>query len=214
LNKKELINYLPIAFIQDYFETRNYIKLTTKGDVIYSLDFPVDVWLVQIKSFRANFKIKREKEISHQKHYFLSYTGFTPEIIENLKFNIIPITLKELITRKKSLIVFFETMEPLREDIIGSWICINKDKIKKDRDIYFFDIKEKIVVDEKQNPIGKVSDYLETGAHGILVVELKETQKIIYIPFVDEYCRIHYTGKSIREIDFIELKDWQYFLDT
>lgn len=214
MDKKELSNYLPIAFIQDYFENHNYLKITSKGDIIYNLDFPIDVLLVQIKSYRANFKIKREKEISHQKHYFLSYTGFSPEIIENLKFNIIPITLKELITRKKSLIVFFETKEPLWEDIIGSWICINKAKIKEDRDIYFFDIKEKIVVDDKQNPIGKVSDYIETGAHGILVIELKETQKLIYIPFVDEYCRIHFIDKSLREIDFIEVKDWQYFLDT
>ena len=213
MNKKELINYLPIAYIQDYYKNHNYLKLTSKGDVIYNLDLPIDVYLVQLKSYRANFKIKREKEISQQKHYFLSYTGFTKDVLENLKFAIIPITLKELITRKKSLIVFFETIQPLPEDIIGSWICINKDKIKKD-DIYFFDIKEKIVVDEKQNPIGKVSDYLETGAHGILIVELIETKKEIFIPFVDEYCKVHFIDKLNKEIDFIEVKDWYYFLDT
>jgi ribosomal 30S subunit maturation factor RimM len=213
LKKKDLLDYIPFAIIQDYFYNRNYFQITSKGDFLNQFTVNLDVLIVQILSPERNFKIKRLKEISFKKHYEIFYKGFTEDLIESYKFNFIPIKIKEKIKRKNSYIIFFESNNPIPDDIIGSWLCIKKESIKQKGELFFFDIKGKMVKDEFHRPIGNIIDYLETGAHGILIIELDD-KKQIFVPFIQEYCEIFYKKENSNEVDYIQVKNWEYFLET
>ncbi len=212
-NKYSLIDYIPFGFVQDHFFNKNQLHITTKGNILNTLKLPVDVFLVKILD--ENIRFKQEKVIQYKKHYNIFYTGFSKEFLDTYKFQMIPLKIFKIIFQKRSQVLCYETMEPLPEGIIGSWLCINKEIMNQIDDLYFLHIKEKLVKDKNLNDIGFVKDYMETGAHGILVIELtlpKYLHKEIFVPFVDEYCKLIYSNN--KEIHYLEIEHWEYFLDT
>ncbi len=211
------MDYIPFAIIQDYYVQKNYLKLTIKGNIIQDIITPIDLIIVQILSkdintYKKPFNIKKNFRLSN---FDLSYEGFSKEFIDFHKLNIIDIKVLEIIFRKKNILLFFSSTTPIPEDIIGSWVCIHKKFLETNNNLYFYHIKDKTAKNQFNEEIGKIKGYLETSAHGILIIQLNQnTNQEIFVPFIDEFCEIVYTDKDKKQIDFIKIKNWEYFLDT
>lgn len=213
-NKYNLIDFIPFGLVQDHFFNKNQLCITSKGDIIYSLNLPVEAYLVKDRDEEIRFK--QDKVISFKKHYTIFSTGFSKEFLDANRLQLIPLKILKITFQKKNKLIFYEPIEPLPEGIIGSWLCITKEFINQLDGIYFLHIKNKKVKDIHYNEIGFIKDYIETGAHGILIIELTlkgYVHKEIMVPFIDEFCYFVYVNNT-KEIDSLIVKDWEYFLDT
>lgn len=212
-NKDKLIDYIPFGFVQDCFLNKNQLLITSKGNIIHILSLPADVYLVKI--LEKDIRYRNEKIIRYNQHYNIFYSGFTKEFLDSNRFQIIPIKILNIVFQRKKNLIYYETMEPLPEDIIGSLLCVNKNLLDQQDDLYFLHIKDKLVKDKDLNQIGIIKDYIETGAHGVLVIKLtlpEFHQKEIFVPFIDEFCNIVYSHN--KEIHYVIIDRWEFFLDT
>jgi hypothetical protein len=41
-----------------------------------------------------------------------------------------------------------------------------------------------------------------------------DDKKQIFVPFIQEYCEIFYKKENPNEVDYIQVKNWEYFLET
>ena len=72
----------------------------------------------------------------------------------------------------------------------GSWVYVeDADFASGAEDIYFYQIRGLKVVDESGAERGRILDYMETGASGILLLDLGSRE--VYIPVVEKYVEFH-----------------------
>lgn len=72
----------------------------------------------------------------------------------------------------------------------GAWVYVEgSDFARNKEDIYFFQIRGLKVLDEQGTERGKVLDYMETGASGVLVLAVGERE--VMMPVVEPFIEFH-----------------------
>lgn len=214
MEKIDLRDYLPVGFVQDFFSNKNLLVVTTKGDVLKEIPLPSSAILVSFPD--RNFRIKREKAGIGNSLYDISFTGFQDSLLKK-NHRISRVTIRKIVIRKRSIGVFISTNEILPEKLIGSWLSLPRQALETTGNLYFFSVKDREIKDAKGNPIGIITGYLETSAHGIFSVKLAippHEGKVIMIPLVEEYIQIRYEENHPHKIKDIIAKSWEYFLET
>ncbi len=194
LGKDLFLNLIPIGKIIKIFYEKNIILVKNFGDILEDLTPPFYAFILeeQPKKQKINEIIRIQK--NHSKNL---------------------LKILEIFQRHKHYELFYETYEPLH--IFGNLLfCIEENLLENTKQFYYYHLKDKKVFDTKNEWIGRVKDYLESSAHGILNIQLeKPPYKEILVPFIDKYCKIEYTHvNSLKKIDKIIVYHWEYFLET
>lgn len=80
---------------------------------------------------------------------------------------------------------------PAEELVVGAWLCVPAAELTKRTDLYVFELRAMGVRQAKDGPdVGAVLGYIETGAHGVLVVEHPQHGELM-IPFIDEFVEVN-----------------------
>lgn len=106
---------------------------------------------------------------------------------------------------KGQVIIKFMGIKNLEEAerLIGTFLWINKEDAKKDKEAYFlFEIIGLKVVDMEDREIGKVKDILQTGANDVYVV--KKDEKEYLIPAIKQIVKKIDLDNKTMHIDPIE----------
>jgi hypothetical protein len=67
----------------------------------------------------------------------------------------------------------------------GTWVYVEDGDFAAGTGIYFYQIRGLKVIDESGAERGRILDYMETGASGILLLGIGERE--VYVPVVDKY---------------------------
>lgn len=78
------------------------------------------------------------------------------------------------------------------QDIKGFWICVREaELLKRGEGVYLFQLLGLPVYAEAAgDPVARVKDFLETGAHGLLVLERLDGGGEVLLPLVEEHAAL------------------------
>ena len=118
----------------------------------------------------------------------------------NGQFHLINIQVSGVRVSGKKGTVRFTFEDPFsiaksEEEIIGSWICFPKELLKDQKDLFVFQLIGMKIFCNKEE-VGTVQDYFETGAHGVLTIEMKDGIEVM-VPYVDEFVFVDLAGGKI-----------------
>ncbi|MFN3604735.1 MAG: hypothetical protein ACK4UJ_08505 [Leptonema sp. (in: bacteria)] len=186
---------LPLGAIRQIQFKKNQILLVPFGNLLEEILLPFDAYKIESENPKKKFRDAIE--------------------ISKKDLNSIPkLKILEVYSKNKYKILFYETMEPLMS-LSPSLLYVEEKYIANSSELYFYHLKDQKAFDNQNIYLGKVKDYLETSAHGILIIQLEEyNQKEIFVPFIDTYCKIEFKETKPKKIDKIIVYDWKYFLET
>ncbi len=78
------------------------------------------------------------------------------------------------------------------QDIKGLWICIREEQLlTRSEGVYLFQLLGlPVYADPAGEPVARVKDFLETGAHGLLVLERLDGDGEALLPLVEEHATL------------------------
>lgn len=190
--------YFPIASIRKIKREKNQIIIKPFGDILKTIKTPFEVLIIDnSNNIKQNYNTILE---INQKNSFLL----------NNKIRVL-----EIFFQKKYYTLFYEVYDYF--DIsLNSIIYLENLYIENSNEFFFYHLKDAKVYNENNLLIGQIIDYLESSAHGILIIQLenyKFSKKEIFVPFVDKYCKIEHTNNT-KKIEKVIVYNWEYFLET
>lgn len=196
MGKDTFLNLIPIGKVKRIYFKKNLILLRNFGNILEELPLPFSAYLV--------IEEQNSKKID--------------EIIiisKNHLSTVFKIKILDIFYKYKYYSLFYEMFDPftIYENFL---FCIEEEVLKNSTTFYYYHLKDKEVYDSKNQIIGRVKNYMESSAHGILIIQLEiPPNKEIFIPFVEEYCKIEFLKtEAIKKIDKIVVFNWEYFLET
>lgn len=103
------------------------------------------------------------------------------------------LTVKSHRTHKKFDLLTFEEIADINEaePYVNGTLNVNDDQLLDldDGEFYHHQVIGLSVVDEDRNPIGKLSEIMETGANDVWVVK-RQGQKDLLLPFIDDVVKL------------------------
>lgn len=107
------------------------------------------------------------------------------------------VTVTEVRLRKHTQAVRVQLYRPVEP--VGAWLCIDRRLLEKGDGLYFYRIKGLPV---RRSPgaedLAVIVDYMETGAHGILIVRRQDNGELLYLPLHKEHVHLDLEkGESI-----------------
>lgn len=190
--------YFPIASIKKIKREKNQILAKPFGDILKIIETPFEVLIIDDNDSNKN--------------------NYNTILEINEKISLLSkqkIRVLEVFPRSKYYTFFYEAFDYF--DIsLNSRIYLSDVYIENSNEIFFYHLKDKKVYDENDILIGKINDYLESSAQGVLIIRLenrKFSKKEIFVPLVDQFCKIVYT-KDKKNIEKVIVHNWEYFLET
>ena len=187
-------DFLGVARIQKALPNRVF-SLTFRGDALQSLELPSRVWMY--------------KEESEQGSLDIAYQGLFKDDIQNTDtLQVAELTCLWGFQKGK-----VRAKLNLRDSSVGSddffrgfWLCILTSDLALDCEAPFsFQVKG-MSVTCREEKVGKVIDYFETDAHGILIVLTLGGDEVM-IPFTEGHVNIQSDFSSMEVRQFSDFSD-------
>lgn len=177
---------LAIARITGGLDRNGYLPVTIGGDGLNSVKTPLDAELY-CPEYSGN-------DLSQ----ILKVSRFGPD--EKGKF--IPVTLEKVkISGSRARI---QLLQPIPDDLQGYWLCVRSSQLQKNQNEFFvYEIMGLPVFKEiSGDRIGTVIEYQQTGAHGIIEIELSD-KKLIMVPMLSRFVEFtkNKSGLLIESLD-------------
>lgn len=100
---------------------------------------------------------------------------------------VVPVTITEKKTRPHHFVLRIQLHQPPGESLVGAWVLIPRAILDRTDGLYFYHIRHLPVCRRVgEVPVGRIVDYLETGASGVIVIETPVGAEVL-VPFLDEF---------------------------
>lgn len=143
---------LPVARIQRCIGPSLY-RSTARGNALETVLLPVDAWVHMPASGEDPLAVLQE--------------GFEPSLT----------SVKLLAIRQGATLAL--TIESAQELPSGAWLYLEDASFKEPDALYFYEIRGLAVQDEDGRVRGRIVDYMETGASGVLVLDLDGKEVLV-----------------------------------
>lgn len=89
------------------------------------------------------------------------------------------------------------------DQLVGAWIYLDSELWAEAGSIYFYQIQGATVVDASGQLRGTVTDFMEAGETGVLVVQLTDGQEI-YLPNHPDFVSFERIEEKVIRVDTLE----------
>lgn len=167
------VQALAIARVKEFLSSDSLLICTAHGSALAELEPP----------FEAQLFFPAHKAVSG------SFDDLSPSFDGPGAGRFQPVGVTEIRQRKHEVVVRIQLFQPT--DPVGAWLCIDRRLLEKTGELYFYKIKGLPV---RRTPGGEtvavISDYMETSAHGILIVRREDNGESLYLPLHDEHVKL------------------------
>ncbi len=183
-------DFLGVARIQKALPNRVF-SLTFRGDALQSLELPSRVWMY--------------KDESNKESLDIAYQGLSKDDIQNANT---PLQVAELIHlwafqkgKVRAKLNLHGSSVESDDFFRGFWLCILSSDLALDFEAPFYSQMKGMPVTCREEKVGKVIDYFETDAHGILIILTLSGDEVM-IPFTEAHVNIQPDFSSMEVYQF------------
>jgi ribosomal 30S subunit maturation factor RimM len=164
---------LAIARVKEFLASDSILICTARGSALDELDPP----------FEAKLFFPEEKAVPG------SFEDLMPSFDGPGTGRYRSVVVTEIRRRRQQFIVRVQLFEP--SDPAGAWLCIDRRLLDQNDGLYFYRLKGMPVRRSHDGEtVAVVYDYMETAAHGILIVRRVDSGEDVYLPLHDEHVKL------------------------
>lgn len=174
--------YLAVARIREVIEPESLFVCTARGSALDEVPLPVEGRLFWPRSSQASGPSASPGD---------SLEDLAPAYLGPGAGKGVAVTLTEKKIRRHHYLLRLQLHQnPGASSFVGAWLLFPRLLLDRSPGLFFYQIRHLPVRrHEGEEPVGRIVDYLETGANGVIVVEANDGAEIL-IPLVDEFVEL------------------------